>query len=62
MPTNPNRFIALGMSPILANEIAAAIDAAGADPNLTVTLTGDVTGTATAKISEGISIETTVTP
>ena len=60
MPTNPNEFMALGMAPALA--VASAIDAAGADPELTVTLTGEVTGTDTAKISEGMTIATTVTP
>lgn len=60
MPTNPDRFTALGMAPALAKEIADAIDAAGADPQLTVTLTGDVTGTDTAKISDGINITTTL--
>jgi len=64
MPTNPNEFMALGMAPALALAVAVAtaIDAAGADPELTVTLTGEVTGTDTAKISEGITIATTVTP
>ena len=63
MPTNPNEFMALvGMAPALAVAVATAIDAAGADPELTVTLTGEVTGTDTAKISEGITIATTVTP
>ena len=58
MATNPNTFIGLGMPPALANELAKAIDAAGADPELTVTLTGAVTGTDTAKVSEGITIVT----
>lgn len=61
MATNPDRFIALGMAPALAKAVADAIDAAGADPELTVTLTGDVTGTDTAKISDGIEIATTIT-
>jgi hypothetical protein len=63
MATDPNRFIALGAAPALANEIAKAIDEAAtagvADTELTVTLTGAVTGTDTAKISDGLSIATT---
>lgn len=59
MATDPNRFISLGTPPILANEIAKAIDEAIANTELTVTLTGTANGTDTAKISDGIAITTT---
>jgi hypothetical protein len=59
MATDPNRFISLGMPAILASEVAQAIDAAsGAE--ITVTLTGDVTGTGSGTTE--IEIATTVTP
>jgi len=60
MATNPERFVGLGMAPMLAREIAKAIDAAagGTPPTITVTLTGDVTGIGTGTTS--IEIETTV--
>lgn len=57
MATDANRFIGLGMAPALATEIAKAIDAGGA-PEITVTLTGDVTGTGSGTTE--IEIETTV--
>lgn len=58
MTTNPDRFVGLGMAPMLAREIAAAIDAAAGTPQeITVTLTGDVTGTGTGTTE--IEIETT---
>lgn len=61
MATDANRFIALGMPPILAQEVAKAIDAAsGGQPTITVTLTGAVTGTGAG--TTDISIETTATP
>lgn len=56
MATDANRFIGLGMPPALANAIAQAIDA-GSAPEITVTLTGDVTGTGTGTTS--IEIATT---
>lgn len=56
MATDANRFIGLGMPPALALEIAKAIDASGA-PEITVTLTGDVTGTGSG--TDTIEIETT---
>lgn len=61
MATDPNRFIALGTPPLLAVEIANAIDEAaggGTPPTITVTLTGDVTGEGSG--TTAISIETTV--
>lgn len=57
MATNPERFVGLGMAPVLAREIAAAIDAAAGSAEITVTLTGDVTGTGTGTTE--IEIETT---
>lgn len=45
MATDPNRFIALGMPSALANAVAEAIDNA----EITVTLTGEVTGTDTVR-------------
>lgn len=58
MATNPDRFSGLGMHPLLAQEIAKAIDAAAGTPQeITVTLTGDVTGTGTG--TTNIEIETT---
>ena len=59
MATDPNRFIALGTAPALANEIAKAIDEAIADTELTVTLTRTANGTDTGKISDGLTITTT---
>ncbi len=61
MATDPNRFISLGMAPALANEIAKSIDAGTTPPDppeITVTLTGDVTGTGSGTTS--IEIATTV--
>jgi len=61
MATNPDRFLALGMAPALATEIAQAIDDAsggGTPPTITVNLTGDVTGTGSGTTT--IDIETTV--
>jgi len=59
MPTDPNRFMALGMAPLLATEVAKAIDDASGEPaEITVTLTGDVTGTGSGTTE--IEVETTV--
>lgn len=59
MATKPETFIGLGCAPALANAIAQAIDAAAGDlPEITVTLTGDVTGTGSGTTS--IEIATTV--
>ena len=57
MATNPDRFSGLGMHPLLAQEIAKAIDAAAGSAEITVTLTGAVTGTGTG--TTDIQIETT---
>lgn len=60
MATDPKRFMALGLAPALAREIARAIDDAaggGTPPTITVTLTGDVTGTGSG--TTNIEVETT---
>lgn len=59
MATDANNFIALGMPPALASAVAQAIDA-GATPEpteITVTLTGAVTGSGSG--TDTISIVTT---
>lgn len=58
MATNPERFVGLGMAPALAREIAKAIDDAAASHEITVTLTGDVTGTGSG--TDTVEVETTV--
>ena len=61
MATDANKFTSLGMAPALAKAIADAIDAGGsAEPaEITVTLTGDVTGTGSGTTE--IEIATTAT-
>lgn len=60
MATDPNRFVHLGMAPLLAIEVAKAIDEASGStpPTITVNLTGDVTGTGSGTTT--IDIATTV--